>query len=161
MEKIIKEALELRKNGKLKDSNKMLVELYQKKPEDAYLNYQIAWSYDILEKEIEAIPFYEKAIQIGLRKSDLQEAYLGLGSTYRALGEYDKSYDVYQRAINRFPDNAALQVFYSMTLFNLNKHEQAMKILLNLLVSTSKDPEIKTFEKSILFYADKLNQRFS
>lgn len=30
MEKIIKEALELRKNGKLKDSNKMLVELYQK-----------------------------------------------------------------------------------------------------------------------------------
>ncbi|MFT8728130.1 MAG: tetratricopeptide repeat protein [Liquorilactobacillus ghanensis] len=161
MEKIIKEALELRKNGKLKDSNKMLVELYQKKPEDAYLNYQIAWSYDILEKEIEAIPFYEKAIQIGLRKSDLQEAYLGLGSTYRALGEYDKSYDVYRRAINRFPDNTALQVFYSMTLFNLNKHEQAMKILLNLLVSTSKDPEIKTFEKSILFYADKLNQRFS
>lgn len=96
-----------------------------------------------------------------MRKSDLQEAYLGLGSTYRALGEYDKSYDVYRRAINRFPDNAALQVFYSMTLFNLNKHEQAMKILLNLLVSTSKDPEIKTFEKSILFYADKLNQRFS
>ncbi len=161
MKKRIAKAVELRKKGELIASNQLLLELVEEFPKDAQVNYQVAWSYDVLEEERAAIPFYERAIKLGLLPTDLKEAYLGLGSTYRVIGEYEKSCAVYQEAIARFPENRALEVFYSMTLFNLEKHEQAMEILLRLLATTSDDRDIRNFERAILFYADKLNQTFS
>ncbi|WP_297074375.1 tetratricopeptide repeat protein [uncultured Enterococcus sp.] len=157
----IQKAIELRKQGKLQEAISLLFTIYDIHSNDGYLNYQIAWSYDNLEEERKAVLFYEKAISYGLEEKDLQEAYLGLGSTYRVIGEYEKSCAVYQEAIARFPENRALEVFYSMTLFNLEKHEQAMEILLRLLATTSDDRDIRNFERAILFYADKLNQTFS
>ncbi|TCP68322.1 tetratricopeptide repeat protein [Baia soyae] len=56
------------------------------------LDYVSAWSHDVLCLESEAIPYYERAIELGLSKEDdLEGALLGLGSTYRVLGQYEKS----------------------------------------------------------------------
>lgn len=55
-----------------------LVELY---PEDPVVQYQCAWSFDILGKEAKAVPHYKKAIKEGLNGKDLEGAFLGLGST--------------------------------------------------------------------------------
>ena len=161
MKATIQKAIELRKQGKLQESISLLFTIYDDNSTDGYLNYQIAWSYDNLEEERKAVPFYEKAIEYGLEEKDLQEAYLGLGSTYRVLGEYEKSSKLYQEALTLFPDNHALRVFYSMVLFNLEKHEQAMEILLKLIAVDSKDSNINAFKKAILFYSDKLTQTFS
>lgn len=51
MIKNLEKALMLRADGKLKESNEILVELCKLHPEDAVINYQCAWSFDILELE--------------------------------------------------------------------------------------------------------------
>lgn len=155
----IEKAVALRKEGKLEASNRLLLELVEKHPEDAMVNYQCAWSFDVLEQETEAIKYYEKAIKLGLPDEDLKEAYLGLGSTYRTIGEYEKSKQVFENAIERF-DDYSLKVFYAMTLYNLEAHGESMEILLKLLAETSSDETITGYKKAILFYSDKLDKLF-
>lgn len=79
-------ALALRKNGNHQDSNELLIKLVKEFPDNALYNYQCAWSFDVLGEEEKAVPFYENAIKIGLPSKDMEGAILGLGSTYRALG---------------------------------------------------------------------------
>ena len=86
----LSEAIELRALAKHEESNKLLQELAAHYPNDSYIQYQCAWSYDVLGLESQAVPHYVAAIQGNLDAADLQSAYLGLGSTYRALGEYEK-----------------------------------------------------------------------
>lgn len=81
MDKRLAHALDLRKQKKYIEVNQILLGLVKEKPEDAYLNYQCAWSFDNLGEENAAIYYYEKATQGDLTRNDLENAYLGLGST--------------------------------------------------------------------------------
>lgn len=158
MDKTIDTAMELREQGKYEESNKQLMELVQEFPENAEINYQCAWSLDILGEEVSAAPFYERAIELGLSFTDLEGALLGLGSTYRTIGEYKKSKNTFQKGIELFPENKAIAVFYSMTLYNLKEYSKAMEILLKCLLETTDDPSILSYEKAIAFYSDKLDE---
>lgn len=151
-------ALGLRKEGRLKESNDTLLKLVKEFPKDAMINYQCAWSFDVLGEEAEAVPYYENAIQLGLPDEELQGALLGLGSTYRTLGEYEKSKEVFLKGMELYPTNRALQVFYSMTLYNLKEHSDAMALLLKCLVDTSSDEDILNYKRALTFYSDKLDQ---
>lgn len=113
-----------------------------------------------MEEERKTISFYEKAIELGLNGEDLEEAYLGLGSTYRAIGNYQKSFEVFTKGIQKSPDSNVLQVFYAMTLFNCDQSEQAMEILLRLIATTSNDGKVQKYKKAILYYSDKLAQKW-
>ncbi|MFB5265372.1 hypothetical protein ACE41H_01025 [Paenibacillus enshidis] len=66
MKEQLEKALQLRSEGQLEVSNQILVDLVQLYPQDALMNYQCAWSFDVLGREREAIPFYEKAVSLGL-----------------------------------------------------------------------------------------------
>lgn len=134
------------------------MELAEKFPDNASLNYQWAWSFDLLGKEAEAVPFYEKGIKLGLDEEELEGALVGLGSTYRTLGEYEKSKSTFVKGIELFPNNKALQVFYAMTLYNLNEHSKAIELLLKCLTETTRDEEIISYKKAIEFYSDKLDE---
>ncbi|MED3992227.1 tetratricopeptide repeat protein [Priestia aryabhattai] len=151
-------ALALRKNGNHKESNELLSELVKEFPGDALYNYQCAWSFDILGEEEKAVPFYQNAIKIGLPPEDMEGAVLGLGSTYRALGEYEKSKKTFLKGMELFPDNHVIKVFYSMTLYNLKEHSKAMELLLKCLLNTTNDNEILSYKKALHFYSDKLDQ---
>ena len=154
----IDNAIEMRKTGKHKESNELLIRLVDEYPDDAFINYQCAWSFDVLGLESKAVPYYEKAIQLGLAEKDLEGAIIGLGSTYRTLGEYKKSKEVFQKGIKLYPNNEAIKVFYAMTLYNLQEHGRAMELLLNSLISTTKNEEILDYQKAIGFYSDILDQ---
>ncbi len=117
-------AIQLRTENKKQESNQLLVKMVEQYADDAVVNYQCAWSFDVLGEELKAVPYYEKAIQQGLSGTDLEGAILGLGSTYRTLGEYEKSEKVFLQGIALFPTNKALQVFYAMTLYNLQEHNK-------------------------------------
>lgn len=158
MNKQLNKALSLRKSGKLEESNRLLLDLMTSTPNDPYLNYQTAWSFDVMGKEVAAIPFYEKAIKLGLSSSDLEGAYIGLGSTYRSLRKYEQAEKIFQTGLQKFPDNNALKVFYAMVLYNLKYYSKATGILLNLLATTSDDIAIKEYQKAIIFYSDKLDE---
>lgn len=158
MQKEVNRAIELRHEGKQKESNELLVKLVAEHPKDAYVHYQCAWSFDLLGMEAEAIPFYESAIDLGLSGKDLEGAILGLGSSCRALGEYGKAKNVFQKGIELFPNNRALKVFYSMALYNLKEHDSAMELLLTCLIDTTADEDILHYKRAIQFYSDKLDE---
>lgn len=155
--KELQQAIELREQGKWNQSKNILLKLLEQDPDNAFLNYQCAWSHDASGEERNAVPYYEKAIEAGLEEKNLEDALLGLGSTYRTLGEYEKSRETFLKGIALFPDNRAMQVFYSMTLYNLKEHHQAMEILLKNLAETTNDEDIQNFSRAIRFYTDKLD----
>ncbi|MEY3431199.1 MAG: hypothetical protein RIS53_97 [Bacillota bacterium] len=95
--------------------------------------YQIACTFDQLGKEREAIPYYQKAIQQGLIGDELKGAYLGMGSSYRAIGRYAAANQTFRKGINRFPEDNAMKVFYAMNLFNLKKNQKAIEFYSNKL----------------------------
>ena len=154
----LEEAIQLRSEGKLNESNELLMSLVLKFPKDAEVNYQCAWSFDVLGLEDVAVDYYEEAIRLGLDNTDAMNAYIGLGSTYRALGKYEKSKMTLEEGIKHFPTNNALKTFYAMVLYNLGSHRNAMELLLTCLMNTTEDTDIHSYKKAIEFYTDKLDQ---
>nr|WP_262495508.1 tetratricopeptide repeat protein [Paenibacillus sp. B2(2019)] len=136
----------------------MLLELYEQNSNDAELLYQLAWTHDVLGLEREAVPYYEKSLTLGLSSEQRVGALLGLGSTYRTLGEYENSKAVLEQAIQEYPENKEFPVFLAMTLHNLGDHSLAMGMLLKLLAETSADEGIRSYSKAISYYSDKLEQ---
>ncbi len=153
----IREGIELREKGEYKESIIHFKTLIEDDPENAILQYQCAWSHDAMGQEAEAVPYYRKAIALGLKDEDLQGAYIGLGSTYRTLGEYKMSQEILKEGLEKFPNNEALKVFYSMTLYNLKEYEKAMDILLTSISKTSSDLSIQHYKRAIAFYSNQLD----
>lgn len=151
------QAVELRKQNKPAEAMSLLESLLQAHPDDPDINYQLAWTCDFMGKESEAIPYYEKALANGLRE-DRSGAMLGLGSTYRALGEYENSLRVFDQAVHEFPENRALKVFRALTLYNLGRAQESVSQLLLQLIETTEDGSIKSYDRALRFYSDKLNE---
>ncbi len=152
--------IEARKRGSFEDAMQILAAELTKRPNEGLIHYQIAWTHDALGKEADAAPAYERAINLGLDAADLEGAYLGLGSTYRCIGEYEKSLITFNKAIELFQVNNAFSVFKSLTLYNLGQADQSIRILLEKLVETTEDRAIKKYDRALLFYSDKLSQKF-
>lgn len=161
MDKQLEPIITLRKNGQLEEANQLMVALLKGNPENGYYQFQCAWTYDSLGKEKEAVPHYEKAIALGLEPDVLVDAYLGLGSTYRTLGQYEQAKQTLEQAMHEFPEAEHVKVFYAMTLYNLGEHSKSMETLLNTLVRTTSHQGIIDYKKAIHFYSDKLDQIWS
>ncbi|MDM5220612.1 tetratricopeptide repeat protein [Peribacillus sp. NJ11] len=154
-------ALSLRGKKEFEKSNQLLMDLAKQNPGDAVIQYQCAWSLDILGLEVKAVSHYEAALKLGLPEEDAKGAYLGLGSTYRTIGEYEKSRRTFESGLAKFPEDKALLVFRAMAFYNLGQHDQAMESLLKIIAETSNDREIQSYAKAIEFYSDKLDTVFT
>lgn len=88
-------------------------------------------------------------------------AYLGLGSSYRALGHYEESLAAFDEGLRRFPDAQELCVFRAMTLYNVGRFHDSVASLLDVIAGTSNDSEIRSYERAIRFYAKNLDWRVS
>lgn len=158
----IEAAATLRSSGRAEEAKTMLLQLLPADGDNAELYYQLAWTHDVLGLEREAVPYYEKSLTLGLRDDEQKAgAMLGLGSTYRTLGQYAESRALLERGIVEFPQRAEFKAFLAMALHNLGEHAEAMELLLKLLAETSAAPGIREYHKAILFYADKLEQVWS
>ncbi|PDZ16998.1 hypothetical protein CON07_03115 [Bacillus sp. AFS094611] len=156
MEHLLKQAIKLRNEKKYAQSREILIGLTNF-TRDAEVLFQCAWIHDVMGLETEAVPYYEQAIVNGLDGESLCDAYIGLGSTYRCIGEYDKAITVLETGLQQFPDNDVMKVFLSLAKYNVNDHESAMKLLLETVVKVE---EVKEFERAILFYKDHLDEVF-
>lgn len=153
----VERAAALRKNGDFCAAEQALLQVLQEQPGHAGAHYQLACTYDVQGKEAAAAEHYEAALAGGLEE-DREGAYLGLGSTYRCLGQYGKSCEVLDRAIVEYPDSRVLHVFRALTLYNLGQPAKSIETLLVQLLQTTDDAGIRTYEKALSFYADKLDQ---
>ncbi|PEM41419.1 hypothetical protein CN636_22435 [Bacillus toyonensis] len=156
MEHLLKQAIKLRNEKKYAQSREILIGLTNF-TKDAEVLYQCAWIHDVMGLETEAVPYYEQAIANGLDGESLCGAYIGLGSTYRCIGEYEKAIVVLEAGVKKFPENDPMRVFLSLAKYNVNEHESAMKLLLETVVKVD---EVKEFECAISFYKDHLNDVF-
>jgi tetratricopeptide (TPR) repeat protein len=130
--------------------------------QDARANYLMASLCDQCDRERRAVSFYRRALARGedLPEEDAAGAYLGLGSTYRALGEHEESRRMLLEGLERFPDDRALSTFLALTLYNLGKHRETVSTLLKNLVETTDDPGIRLYGRALTFYADRLDETF-
>lgn len=154
-------AVELRSSGHAEDARVLLSELNAQRPDDPQVNLHIAWTHDKLGMEKEAVPFYEKSLELGLVGDDLRHALLGLGSTYRALGEYEKSKATLTRGVAEFPEDRGLQVFLAMALYNNGRAKEACELLLRLLSDTTAADDIIMYRSAIDEYAADLDRTWS
>jgi len=145
-----------RHGGQVAQVLKQLKELDAQFPNVAEINYQLAWTCDVLGREAEALPYYEKAVALGLPANELAGALLGLGSTLRNLGKLERSAEVLRSGQAQFPDNREFDVFLALTLHNLGQHTEATKLLLTVIADTSEDPGLTAYQRAIRFYAGKL-----
>ncbi len=103
----------------------------------------------------------EAALKLGLPEEEAKGACIGLGSTYRTIGEYEKSRQTLESGLAKFPEDKALLVFRAMAFYNLGQHDLAMESLLKIIAETSKDRDIQSYAKAIEFYSDKLDKVFT
>ena len=150
----------LREKDRHEEARQLLVELAAEFPTNPVVQYRTACVYDLLGREREAVPYYLAAIANDLPEPDLRSAYLGLGSTYRTLGQYAESKRVLLEASSRFPDANEIKVFLAMTLYNLGENHEAVSSLLRVVTGTTSDEKIKGYEPAILFYAQDLNKKW-
>ncbi|MCJ7928118.1 tetratricopeptide repeat protein [Aeromonas caviae] len=76
----------LKAEGRLQEARQHgLLQLIEH-PTHAELHYEVAGLHDMLGREVQAIPLYQKAVSLGLGESSLRGALLGLGSSYRTTG---------------------------------------------------------------------------
>ncbi|MDN0124207.1 tetratricopeptide repeat protein [Yersinia aleksiciae] len=147
----------LKELGRYDDAVAMAQKLLLRSPDNASLMYKLASLYDVQGLELQAIPFYRAAIDHHLVGIELQEAYLGLGSTYRELGLYQASLETLDRALTAFPQAKEITLFRAMTLHNLGETREAVAALLTLLAETSNHQDISLYQKSLRQYAADLD----
>jgi tetratricopeptide (TPR) repeat protein len=133
--------------------------LAEQYPDDPEVVYHTAWAHDRLGLEAEAAPLYERALAgAGLPAADRRSAFVGLGSTYRVLGRYDRALATLRAGLAEFPGDGAMRAFEALTRHNLGESGVAVGALLKLLVETSGDAEIQRYGAALSDYADELNE---
>jgi len=149
-------AINLSESEKHEEARELLLGLHAEFPDDPQVSYgsklSCTWLYDLLGREREAIPSYEKAVQGGLSGEDLKSTLLGMGSTYRCIGDYQKSIDTLQHARTLFPNARQFNVFLAIAYYNIGEPSKAMELLLESLVATTKDEGILRDQRAIRFY---------
>ena len=154
------EADKLRAKDQHEKARELLVRLASEFPTNPVVQYKTACVYDYIGEEKEAIPYYLAAIENDLPGDDLRGAYLGLGSTYRTLGQYAESKKILQAGLGQFPDANEMKVFLAMTLYNLGEHHEAVSSLIKIVAETTSDEKIQNYERAILFYAEDLDKKW-
>lgn len=145
-----------RAHGQSEEIIPRLKSLDERHPNVAELNYQLAWSYDVLGRTGDALPYYEKAIALGLPPNELSGALLGLGNTLRALGQQARAVEVLRSGKSQFPENREFDVFLALALHDLGQHRAAMQLMIETLCDTTEDPGLTSYQRAIRHAAAKL-----
>ena len=147
----------LRSEGRLDEALLLALNLFSTAPDEPRVSYQCAWTYDVMGDERNAAPLYERALALGLSGADRRGALLGLGSTYRNIGEHSKSAAILRQGISEYEDGREFQVFLAITLYDMGEYAEAMRLLLRNLAETTQNETLKQYERALQFFAGNLD----
>lgn len=151
-------AIKFRQDNCLKRSEVQFKKIEPNYLDDSFFYYQFGWLLDKKGNQKEAIEKYKKAINLGLSNEYLADCYLGLGSSYRVLKNYDKSIRALKKAIKLFPLNYELKLFLSLSYFDKNNFNKSYSTLLDVLLCVNSNEQIALYSKTINSYKNKLNR---
>ena len=145
-----------RAHGQSEEIFPRLQQLDLRNPNIAEINYQLAWTCDVLDRTEEAVSYYEKAIALGLPANELSGALIGLGSTFRTLGHAHRATKVLRSGKAQFPENREFDVFLALSLHDEGQHAEAMRLVLETLCATTEDPGLTAYQRTLRHAASKL-----
>jgi len=148
--------LEARTYGQSAEILPRLQALDERHPNVAEINAQIGWTLDVLGRAGDALPFYEKAVALGLPPNELSGALIGLGSTLRELGQPARAAEVLRSGQAQFPDNREFDPFLALALHDLGQHAEATRLLLAALCDTTDDPGLTAYQRALRHAASNL-----
>ncbi|GKW45961.1 hypothetical protein NCCP2050_16530 [Planococcus sp. NCCP-2050] len=157
MENSLNHALNLRREGKLFESHHILEEMISVDPENALLRYEYAWSCDILAKDDEAISSYKLALKLGLPEPQAVNAYGQIGSLYRLQGCLEEAEHILMSGMSKVQDDSLLKIHYAFTQYDFGDSEEAMRWMVEALLSSTRKPEILLNQRAISYLGSNLN----
>ncbi|MDZ5472011.1 tetratricopeptide repeat protein [Bacillus sp. 31A1R] len=157
---MIDSAVKLMEENNYKEAKELLLDLIVENSEDYLINFYCAEAHDGLGLEREAIPFYQKALENGMEGELKEKAFVQLGSSLRCIGEYDHALVIFKEGLKEFPNNHALKVFLSMTLYNIGEYKESVENLLETIIESSSDKWINTYKRALSFYAKNIDEKW-
>ena len=117
------------------------IEYYDKaleyEPDNEVLIYEKAWSYFAMKNYPEVISLLSGLVEKGQTK--IPEVYSLLASAYDDSGKRDKSVEVFEKGVKRFPKFGLLYCNYGITLMRMDKPGEALDIFEK---GIEKDPDV-------------------
>ncbi len=120
--------------------------------DEAQREYELGGEHDSAGREQQAIPHYERALALGLPDELLPGALLQLGSSLRNVGRNDEALALFDDAVARFPDHAALRLFRAFALATAGRDREALVDVLDLARTRIDAPEIDRYRRSLEGY---------
>jgi catechol 2,3-dioxygenase-like lactoylglutathione lyase family enzyme len=125
---------------------------------DARREYEIGSEHDSAGREAEAIPHYERALELGLTDELVPGALLQLGSSLRNVGRVRDALAVLDGGVARFPDHVALRLFRAFALSSDGRDRDALVDVLDLARTRIDVPEVQRYARSLENYTRDLAQ---
>lgn len=158
IDETLQQARMLRQDDDLEGSQELLLKLLKAHPNNATVLYEVGGAYDVLGEEKEAIPYYKKAIQAGLDGDDLLECYICMGICQRNIGDFETAVQTLNHAVNKYPTRNSAKAFLALARFSNAQEDEAVRILLELLLETTNDEDILAYADTLDFYKDNLDE---
>lgn len=156
----LERARELRREDRLEESQDLLFELLDALPEDPDVLFEVGGSFDVMGLEPEAIPYYRQAIEYGLEDEALTECMICLGSSQRLVGEFQDAVETLEEAVELYPMSESAKAFLALAYYSNEQYEEAMSLLLDLIIRTTKDDELLAYADTLDYFKDNLDERW-
>jgi len=140
--------------GRTDEAIALLEVVLAKSPDDPVALYQLGSAHDSAGHEAEAVEPYRRALAGGLNPELALAARIQLASTLRNLGETRESVEILEAAVAEHPEHRAARMFLSLALVSDGRPMDAVRILLDLLLTNPGPPE--RYARSLRNYADDL-----
>lgn len=88
-----------------------------------------AFRHDHAGREAQAVPEYQRALQLGLDPADERTALICLASSHRNLGQLNQAQAVISRARRKYPRDPAIEAFTALILLDAGQPRRAIRIL--------------------------------
>nr|WP_283163329.1 tetratricopeptide repeat protein [Sporolactobacillus mangiferae] len=145
----IKEARTLIEQGSIGQGLRKFNTLMASFPQDSRVQLHYALALDQQGMEVEAIPHYQKALQLGMRTEDVRVALICLASSYRNVGRHDAALETIERAVEKYKNDAVVQCFYSLILLDNGQSARAVGMLGHLLLQEAAPQKFTGFEQAL------------
>lgn len=152
----LQQGVALRESGEAEAARELLVPLAADFPDDAVVQYQTAWVHDYLGLKTEAVPYYERALALGLPEPDQEGLTLGLGSTYRNVDRIADSIALLEHGVATYPDNHAMRCFLALSRCSNGEAQEALALAFDVILDTSSSPSIDRYRRALLSYRNEL-----
>ncbi len=126
------------------------------RPGDGVAAFDYASALDAANREAEAIPAYQRALQCELPDQIRYRASLQLGSSLRVVGESEQAVAVHRETSARWPQQPANRLFLALALFAAGHPAQAVSEAIASALIADAEPDIDPYRRALTNYAQQL-----